>query len=547
MSNALSFRQFVEEVEKRLAACSADELRAIILNRAKQTAPAQRWAFLAMWTSVPADEPDEPDEQLLDEIRELAETVASGELCDGWGYDHAIGEERDWGDESWAEDVDAFFERARDALLSGDYALAEKAYAALFEILAMGEESGHLPGNPDPEAMLETDLREARLSYLRAVYGAAAPAGRPARLLEVFQKHEWRLLNLQQVMDAGIEPLPDMDRFLPGWIDLLRETGCRHDLLREAVRLAGGVPALTDLARREGKQHPAAFVDWLQALEETGDYRAVREAAREGLAAVSPDYVIRARIAEGLRRAGERLGLPDDVLTGRREAFYADPTLDRFLDLVSAAGPNREAEEEAAIARLRALLAKGAGVVHPWDEETLASHASQSLLVKVLLLTGRHGQAFALCGDKDVLGWSGGVNPKGLVVPFLLVLLAGGTAAGPNLASLWNEATTGEYGSNADRFRRAMDDVFRRLRLAGEEEEKYLAWCVAEAGRRVDAIVGGQHRHSYHKAAVLLAAAAEVLAGRQKKGEAAALIDRYHQKYHRHRAFRQELAGVTKK
>lgn len=40
----------------------------------------------------------------------------------------------------------------------------------------------NLPGHPGPAEMLATDLEEARLCYLRAVYLAAPPARRPARL-----------------------------------------------------------------------------------------------------------------------------------------------------------------------------------------------------------------------------------------------------------------------------------------------------------------------------------------------------------------------------
>ncbi len=547
MSDALSLREFVEKVEKRLAAYSADQLRAIILERAKRTPPSQRWGFLAMWTAGEEPAGDEPDEDLLEEIAELAETVAGGELCTGWGYDHEIGEERDWGDESWKDDVDDFFARAHDALLDGNYALAEKAYAALFEILAMGEDSGYLPGNPNPETMLETDLEEARCSYLRALYFAAPPPERPAGVLEALRKFE--RLNLQMVIDAGVTPLPDWDRFLPAWIALLEESGPHH-LLREAVRLSGGVNALADLARRDGAKHPAAFVDWLAALEEEGDWRAMREAAREGLAVVPPDYAIRARIARGLVKAGERLGLPDEQLTGRREAFYADPNLDRFLDLVTVAEENGclEEEVEAALARILALLPKRS-TSGRWDAETVESTASESLLISAYLVAGRYRQAFELCRDnKEVLGWSHGHNPKGLVVPFFLVLLGG---TGANLARLWDEAVEAVGGYFApglpDRFRRAMDEVFRRVTLTGGEEQEYLAWCVGEATRRVDAIVGGQHRKSYGKAAVLLAAVAEALTGRRKRSEAAALIDGYHQKYFRHRAFRQELTDATAK
>ena len=145
------------------------------------------------------------------------------------------------------------------------------------------------------------------------------------------------------------------------------------------------------------------------------------------------------------------------------------------------------------------------------------------------------------------MGWSYGHNPKGLVIPFFLVLLCKGKNlySAQNLEQLWNEAVNNisgySYNNLAERFQRAMDRVFQSIQLSKDEENKYMRWCIQETGRRVDAIVGNKHRKSYHKAANLLVALAEVLANRDMKSSGIDLIERYRQKYHRHSAFRQEL------
>ncbi len=73
----------------------------------------------------------------------------------------------------------------------------------------MGEEPGHLPGSRDPREMLDTDLEEARLLYLQAVYRSAEPDARPFALMRA------------------------IDRF--GY-----SVGADLDLRREAVTLSGG-------------------------------------------------------------------------------------------------------------------------------------------------------------------------------------------------------------------------------------------------------------------------------------------------------------------
>lgn len=68
-----------------------------------------------------------------------------------------------------------------------------------------------------------------------------------------------------------------------------------------------------------------------------------------------------------------------------------------------------------------------------------------------------------------------------------------------------------------------------------------------EVGKRVDAIVGNQHRGSYHQAAELLVAMVETLANRGEKQEGVNLIEKYRSKYPRHSAFRSEVSAAMQR
>ncbi|OPX83618.1 MAG: hypothetical protein A4E53_04566 [Pelotomaculum sp. PtaB.Bin104] len=557
MQNNINFREFMRKVEKQLKNYSSDTLREIIITWAKKTPQAKRQEFLAMIIPPSSGKkPPKPDKELLKGIKALSERVEDGDYCDGWGWDNELRQERDWGDESWAEEVDDFFSQANDAFLNGQYELAKQAYKGLFAILAMGEESGHLPGNPDIAEMLTTDIEEALLCYFRAVYMTTSAETRPCRLLESIQGY-WYFagshFSLQKLIDAGTISLPDFHQFLDALVNFLREKGSHHNLLREAVKLSGGITALAELARREGKEHPGAYVDWLEALDGKNDYHMMAEVAREGLAAVPHDYSIRAEIAEGLIKAGKLLNDISLQLSGYREAFCSSPNLDYFLNLFSLASQNNcfTQEVEAAIAILTSLLQKTGcrnEQYYPIDDEIrMSSVSSPGLLVTIYILTGRYEQAYQLCQNKAALGWTYGINPKGLAIPFFLVLLAGEIklAATPNLEKLWNEAVDVACDDGSidlrKHFQQVMDDVFNHIQLPEKDETKYLEWCISEAGLRVGAIVGEKHRQSYHKAANLLVAVAEVLARRERKKEGASLLGKYRQKYPRHRAFREEL------
>lgn len=120
-------------------------MRELLARWASEVQPDGRYEFLARITALPVEEQDldeQTEEELLGEIAAFAERVADGDYCEGWGWDAEIGEERDWGDESWAEEMDELFLQARRLLFQGNSKLAETVYKKLFEILAMGEEVG---------------------------------------------------------------------------------------------------------------------------------------------------------------------------------------------------------------------------------------------------------------------------------------------------------------------------------------------------------------------------------------------------------------------
>ena len=59
--------------------------------------------------------------------------------------------------------------------------------------------------------------------------------------------------------------------------------------------------------------------------------------------------------------------------------------------------------------------------------------------------------------------------------------------------------------------------------------------------QRVEGIVGGSFRHSYHKAALLVATLGEVMESRGEENGKRRLIEFYKKKYYRRRAFKEEL------
>jgi hypothetical protein len=563
VSKTPSFKEFMDQVETRLESFSPDVWREILLQWAKDTQPAERDGFLARLVRPSPDrEIPKSDENLIEEIADLAIRVENGAYVDGWGWDDAIHEERDWGDESWAEEVDEFFNRAHAALASGQHQLAREAYSRLFDILDQGEEPGHLPGNPDAQSMLGIDLNEAQSSYLRSIYLSSPHPERPGDLLQAIQRFWYQHkgeLNLTSVVNVESAPLPDWGQFLPEWIDFLKETRspATSYLLREAVFMFGGTAALAEFARSESNRFPRAYIDWIQTLEKEDNTQAMLQAAREGLANVPRGLVVRAEIAQGLVRAGERLQDPEMQLAGWKEAFYSNPSISVLLSLLSAAEPRGgyQVEITAAINRVSSLLARenqNLGRSYIDKGELTESSASVDLLYQAYLLAGRYDDAYNLNNSPERGQWNYRNIPVELGIAFFLKLLSRKKRQPPtpNQEQLWNEAFNHLEGYHTptdviERFEMAIEKVIQSSQISEEAEKKYLSWLKKTIAKYVDSTVGEKLRDGYNKAAIQLVALAEVLALSGQKSEGTGLIETYTQKYRNFSAFRREMNTAT--
>ncbi|QKY70175.1 hypothetical protein [Lentibacillus sp. CBA3610] len=221
------YKSFMNEVRQRLADFSTEELRDLIMEWAAAELPAKPADFLNKLKLESQEEMSETDaDMLMDEIETFAQDVENGAYVDGFGWDDDFLEERDFGDESWAGEMDRFFLEARNLLREGDYKTAEEAYRKLFAILELGEEPGYLPGDLFIENMLEGDLFEHVALFLRSVYLNAESDERVKLLYEAMREFGYvssPRVTLTDVSDSLDASLPDFQSFLAGWIEFLEE------------------------------------------------------------------------------------------------------------------------------------------------------------------------------------------------------------------------------------------------------------------------------------------------------------------------------------
>lgn len=547
-----SYKEFIDEVKEKLSRFSHEELLHLILSWADKVPASKRQEFVSE-IMLPGQR-KLVEETLLDEIEAFANRVENGEYCDGWGWDEEIREERDWGDESWADEMDELFLRARTLLLQGEHRLAEEAYTQLFGILDMGQEPGHLPGNQDYSTMLKADVKEQVALFLRCVYVNASPPERPASVYAAMDTygHLAHGVTLQCMIHAADSVLPDLERFLTEWIHFLtQQKGMRiSELLREAVWLQGGILAISSFAREYADRYPRAYLDWIQALEKEADDTAVLQAAREGLAAIPRDYMIRAEVAEVIAKIGDKRNDGALKLEGYYERFYSNPCMRHLLDLYVTALEcgSWEQMRDQAEQRMKELRGQGGTSAGSYyDRERAMSSVSEGLVCNAYLLGGRYEQVFDMCRNLDSLGWSSSDHPKPVFITFALAALSKDVVHTKVIMKQWENAIAHtSYGADRvyiEKYKQAAAHISKVIPFTGEQEAFYLQWCMEEIRRRVDAIVGNQHRGSYNKAAGLVVAMAEVLACREREQEGTNFIETYRARYPRHSAFKSELAA----
>jgi len=577
----ISLKAFWEAVEQRLAAYSADELRAILRAMAHETPPGGRRAFLARLGPVVGAEvaPPQvaPPEDLLADIddlaRELEDTMRHADAWeDRYDGDEYYDEEDSLGPyEEFVEPLAGLYDRVEATFDYGDLALARAAYRKLFDLLRFEDDYGRGVSASD---LTDVDAGEATARYLRAVYESESATRRPQALYEQMRQVQAWLGSSRPMLDDLVQisprPLPDREQFLTDWIAFLRTqsapSGSDADAwLREAVQLAQGTPGLEALARAEGQTRPRAYLDWFAALEQESRHQEVLAAAQEALQALPARLPIRAAIADHLYAAAVRLNEATALHLGRWEAFAAKPTLPRLLDLWEAAAGG---EERTALMQ-RALQHARDYIVHPpgrpdealWVGDDLERPAwiTPPVLAHACLLAGDWDAAHHLAAQGKVLGWSSRESAQGLVVSAYLVLLSGKTpgALSPNLEQLWQWAmqhSVAAWGwedeqgnSTYKRLERAYAEHLAHVQWRADRQERFLSWCLEVAQQRVNAIVGDKHRGSYDKAAVLTVACAEVLRLRGDKAAADALVGEVRNRFPRHRAFQSEIETALRR
>ncbi len=581
-----SLAEFLDLVERRIGVPSLDRLQDVIRLFAMRIPPEARLELVELVPeATTATDPEIPRPAMaelppvLSEVYELYEQAErlAGRLEEGRyfshvGWDEDRREERSFGDESWAKEMDELFGRVGTSYLAGNVELAARVYGRLLGTFRHKDRVGVFCGPEVPERMITTDVNDAKRRYLRALMELTPPFERPQRLLSELEAMRGvgdRELGLRDLLTIdGDAPMEGLEAFLPAWIGALKAMardarGFRREarrLLREAVDLSAGVDGIGRLAREEGDDHPEAYHEWVGALVRLGRVNEAVRAAREGVGRIK-DAAYRARLADRLASLAVATDDTSLAVEATRAAWRASPNEIRLLRLAAAA-------ERADV--LRSVLTLEAGtVLRPdWPH-------SDALACRVLLLAGRHEEALTRFQRADALGWGRPDHAGSVVLPFVL-LAATGHAIPPRgsaLESLWSELDTpnrayfdrrllmdqladmdSEEPTERQDASAALDNGRPYSDLLQESIENapipdaYRRRMLEVARQRVEEVVReiltGQHRRGHAVAAKLVVAVGEALALSASVDEGRTFVRAMRREYTRFATFKDELDHI---
>lgn len=599
----MNLREFTEEVDRRAAEMTTDELRTAFHSLARKVPEGDRTGFLELMNRVrqeasSSDKRTDKKERaaatakIQDEaeikkeyacLKKLFEEIGEGErMLQADGYeDYSSG----YWDSDWVyeyEDPDGIGAAYEDGARLVERCVNDGFYQTGLEVFDLMTETEvwASDGGDDFEMGLEELMDEHIISIdagmlkknvLYAVYQSTPPGKRPEAFYDYITSYFFRDVKIEDVLAMGKEELADSAEFMETWIGFLAkkpgDTAGRF--LCEAVLYQKSGDEIMEAARKAAGCHPSLLLAAMERFEEREDTERQLQMGKEALELVNRKYTIRSRIA--LKTAEAALESNDSGLAGqcREKAFESHSCPVNFLRMIAENQDPKACLEKAAsmVGQIPAAVPAVYGQEENREWETNGLYENEK--AQLLFLTGDFDGAMKRCSSvKEGLGWSGTFTKCGIPL-FLLLLLKsdtlgeGGQYAAKTAAS-YMEFQVKEYRKgtaygikikeNQGKDTGIPDDtalfwqcfckwkeVLGPEALTDVQAENYIKILETLIDRRVKAIVSGQHRNHYGSVAALAATLGEV---KESRGEAWArnrVLLGYREQFPRHSSFHEEL------
>ena len=316
-------------------------------------------------------------------------------------------------------EVDEYLRRGSAAFLRKDYASAQRIFGALLP--PIGERNIDLGQHELVDEVLGADVAECAAQYVVSSYMLAPVAERAEAVRAAIDEvhgvgHFWE--PLRELERVAVEPLPDLDAFLPRWRALIENKPAAKRTsdwdteedrwLREVVQRLEGAEGLAKVARTTKRADDLRA--WCKSLVEAKDWPTALKAFCEAAELVTDKDYARGEFLDGAALAAQSLERKD-LASHFERAWRASPSMSRLRRWLGCAST-------------KAALGKRVG-------EALEACPKQASRQRALLHLLSHDFAAAakLLASAPGLGWSNGEHPGHLVFPLFAQLLGASRTA----------------------------------------------------------------------------------------------------------------------
>jgi len=433
------------------------------------------------------------------------------------------------------DEVHDYLQQASSAFLARDYAAARAVLRAFLQPLGEGEID--LGQHETADEVLGVDLHACAAQHVVAVYMTTPGAERPRAALAAIEDVSsvgffWR--PIEELERVAVEPLPDLETFLPEWRRLVAERpkprGRRgwetneDRWLREVVQRLEGAEGLAKVAR--STRRPEDLRAWCRFLVESEDWKGALAAHDEAVRLLPRREHARGEFLDGAALAARQLGrknLPSRLA----RAWVEAPSMLRLRRWLGAA-------------RTKAALRKR--VRQALEAVPKKAHRQRALLH---VLLADHGSAAKLLAAAPGLGWSEREHPGHLLFPLFQRLLGGERPATALQAVRALDIEEAEWVSSDQEEPRLATPVIAELLeqagvagpLAGEARGGALEAMREAAEKRVVGVTTNKRRRHYGHAAQLVATCAAL----DSTPEATRWVSRIRADYRRYPALQRAL------
>ena len=576
-----TYAKFIDEVEQIISDLSGKELKKIIVNLAESQSQSDRNEFLqklrgtslsGTTSGVTNDIKDISPQELIKEIKEYKQRILDGEFYDEEeSYRAYESEERsyyrnnyydefdgdiDFSQEDYVLEAVEYLEEAKKLFRLHDIDCAYEAYELLFNIFDNPEyfetDEYFIYGFSYEQAIDSDVFKEHKTIYRRCEYLKSESTKNLKKLY--YALCEDKNIMLTDIIEIDRTPLPELDTFISGLIEYLKDNAAHDPLLIDALYVKGGMEEIKKNAYINGKKHPSILLYYYDyAKENQFEQSELLKLILDGLEIIPEKYKVRARLSLNLIEIAKNKKDNELLLKGLSTAFYSDPTMRNvtyYLEFLISENISTEIENLKRYLHTYEVDKVNSGSFYRSDiyrDRDIYSLETSEMDITALII-GRYilegiVPLLEFIKPKHFLGFSGEKRYVAIVTSLALKTISNASNTVIIIDKLIDHYCLNITSDYYQTLKKLITDAAISFSLNKEKINSIVSTIQSLAVKRVSHILNNKLRGGYESACLLLVACAEAQQMINKSGNE--LIINIDTQFKRYSAFRKPLKELT--